>query len=191
MFGIGGFELFLILLFGFLIFGPDKLPAIAKTIGKAIAKFRDTQAEMSESLKQQSFIDKDSDEPFKNPLEVIENASKNAKEGVKNARTKADDITDSITSNVNEIASDKASETEQVSSVASINSQKDRSVGFAERKAEYDRARKAKKEAEQKEKALRDKKLADEAKKAEEKKANPKNQVSKKVISDASDEEVD
>ena len=40
MFGIGGFELFLILLFGFLIFGPDKLPAMAKTIGKAIAKFR-------------------------------------------------------------------------------------------------------------------------------------------------------
>ena len=29
MFGIGGFELFLILLFGFLIFGPDKLPAMA------------------------------------------------------------------------------------------------------------------------------------------------------------------
>ncbi|MEF2672829.1 twin-arginine translocase TatA/TatE family subunit, partial [Adlercreutzia sp.] len=40
MFGIGGFELFLILLFGFLIFGPDKLPAMAKTLGKAIAKFR-------------------------------------------------------------------------------------------------------------------------------------------------------
>ena len=31
MFGIGGFELFLILLFGFLVFGPDKLPALAKT----------------------------------------------------------------------------------------------------------------------------------------------------------------
>ena len=34
MFGIGGFELFLILLFGFLIFGPDKLPAMAKTLGR-------------------------------------------------------------------------------------------------------------------------------------------------------------
>ena len=43
MFGIGGFELFLILLFGFLIFGPDKLPAMAKTLGKAIAKFRNAQ----------------------------------------------------------------------------------------------------------------------------------------------------
>lgn len=51
MFGIGGFELFLILLFGFLIFGPDKLPALAKTVGQAIAKFRDAQAEMTEQLK--------------------------------------------------------------------------------------------------------------------------------------------
>ena len=40
MFGIGGFEFFLILLFGFLIFGPDKLPEIAKTIGMAVNKFK-------------------------------------------------------------------------------------------------------------------------------------------------------
>ncbi len=51
MFGIGGFELFLILLFGFLVFGPDKLPALAKTVGQAIAKFCDAQAEMTEQLK--------------------------------------------------------------------------------------------------------------------------------------------
>lgn len=51
MFGIGGFELFLILLFAFLIFGPDKLPALAKTVGQAIAKFRDAQAEMTSQLK--------------------------------------------------------------------------------------------------------------------------------------------
>lgn len=38
MFGIGGFELFLILLFGFLIFGPDKLPAMAEDPRQAIAK---------------------------------------------------------------------------------------------------------------------------------------------------------
>lgn len=59
MFGIGGFELFLILLFGFLIFGPDKLPAMAKTIGKAIAKFRNAQEEMSGVLKGEMVFDKD------------------------------------------------------------------------------------------------------------------------------------
>ena len=51
MFGIGGFELFLILLFGFLIFGPDKLPQIAKTIGMAVQKFRSAQDEMNKVVK--------------------------------------------------------------------------------------------------------------------------------------------
>lgn len=77
MFGIGGFELFLILLFGFLIFGPDKLPAMAKTLGKAIAKFRNAQEEMTGVLKGEVF-DKDADEPFKNPLDALDNAAAKA-----------------------------------------------------------------------------------------------------------------
>ena len=51
MFGIGGFEFFIILLFGFLIFGPDKLPEIAKTVGTAMSKFKKAQDEMSAVLK--------------------------------------------------------------------------------------------------------------------------------------------
>jgi TatA/E family protein of Tat protein translocase len=77
VFGIGGFELFLILLFGFLIFGPDKLPAMAKTLGKAIAKFRNAQEEMTGVLKGEVF-DKDADEPFKNPLDALDNAAAKA-----------------------------------------------------------------------------------------------------------------
>ena len=46
MFGIGGFELFIILLFAFLIFGPDKLPEMAKTLGAALNKFKQAQEEM-------------------------------------------------------------------------------------------------------------------------------------------------
>ncbi len=70
LFGIGGFELFLILLFGFLIFGPDKLPAMAKTLGKAIAKFRSAQEEMNKVIKTEVY-DPNSDEPFKNPLDAL------------------------------------------------------------------------------------------------------------------------
>lgn len=51
MFGIGGFELFIILLFGFLIFGPDKLPEMAKTLGAALRKFKQAQAEMESVIK--------------------------------------------------------------------------------------------------------------------------------------------
>ena len=70
MFGINGMELFLILLFGFLIFGPDKIPEIAKTVGQAIAKFRSAQTEMNKVLKTEIY-DPNSDEPFKNPLDTL------------------------------------------------------------------------------------------------------------------------
>ena len=75
MFGIGGTELFLILLFGFLLFGPDKLPSIAKTAGKAIAKFRNAQEEVTKVV-QNEIYDPKSDEPFKNPLEAVEKMGK-------------------------------------------------------------------------------------------------------------------
>lgn len=43
MFGIGGTEFALILLFAFLIFGPDKLPGMGRTIGRALRQFRQAQ----------------------------------------------------------------------------------------------------------------------------------------------------
>ena len=84
MFGIGGFELFLILLFGFLIFGPDKLPAMAKTLGKAIAKFRDAQEEMNKVIKTEVY-DPNSDEPFKNPLDALAKVGEIGKDEKKQA----------------------------------------------------------------------------------------------------------
>lgn len=43
MFGIGETELVLILLFAFMIFGPDKLPGMGKTLGRALRQFRNAQ----------------------------------------------------------------------------------------------------------------------------------------------------
>ena len=43
MFGIGDQELFLIILFAFLLFGPDKLPGMGRTIGRALRQFRNAQ----------------------------------------------------------------------------------------------------------------------------------------------------
>lgn len=75
MFGIGGFELFLILLFAFLIFGPDKLPQLAKTIGMAVQKFRSAQDEMNKVVKTEIY-DPMSDKPVKNPLDAIDKDNK-------------------------------------------------------------------------------------------------------------------
>lgn len=74
MFGIGGFELVLILVFGFLVFGPDKLPAIAKTVAQALNKFRSAQQEMNKVIKTEVY-DPNSEEPFKNPLDVLSKVS--------------------------------------------------------------------------------------------------------------------
>lgn len=41
MFGIGDTEFILILIFAFLLFGPDKLPGLGKTLGKGIRQFRE------------------------------------------------------------------------------------------------------------------------------------------------------
>ena len=46
VFGIGEGELAIIVVFGFLLFGPDKLPQMGRTIGRAIRQFRETQEKM-------------------------------------------------------------------------------------------------------------------------------------------------
>ncbi len=53
MFGIGGFELFLIVLFAFMLFGPEKIPVFLKTLRKAVTKFREAEQEVSAALKQE------------------------------------------------------------------------------------------------------------------------------------------
>ena len=47
VFGIGEGELAIIVVFGFLLFGPDKLPQMGRTIGRAIRQFRETQEKMT------------------------------------------------------------------------------------------------------------------------------------------------
>lgn len=84
MFGIGGFELFLIILFGFLIFGPDKLPEIAKTVGMAINKFKKAKDEMDGVIREEIF-DPSADEPFKNPAKAMDRAHSVAKQKIARA----------------------------------------------------------------------------------------------------------
>ena len=48
MFGIGEGELIIIVLFAFLIFGPDKLPGMGRTLGRALRQFKSAQEGFTE-----------------------------------------------------------------------------------------------------------------------------------------------
>jgi Tat protein translocase TatB subunit len=64
LFGIGGTELFIIVLFALLIFGPDKLPQMGRTIGKWTKEFRRAQDSMQAQIRaEMDGLDKATD-PF-------------------------------------------------------------------------------------------------------------------------------
>lgn len=56
MFGIGGGELFFILFIALMLFGSDKIPTIARTLGKAMAQLKnatnDIKSEIQKSAEQ-------------------------------------------------------------------------------------------------------------------------------------------
>lgn len=53
MFGISGTELVIILFFGFLIFGPEKLPQMGRTVGRAIRQFKDASEAANKKFKEE------------------------------------------------------------------------------------------------------------------------------------------
>jgi TatA/E family protein of Tat protein translocase len=55
VFGISGTELVLIAAFVLIIFGPDKVPEIARTIGKAVATFKRVQEDTERLIKAEMF----------------------------------------------------------------------------------------------------------------------------------------
>ena len=78
MFGIGEGELAIIVVFGFLLFGPDKLPQMGRTIGRAIRQFRETQEKMTAVVQS----------------EIIDPVTEAASAPVKPKKTVADDDSD-------------------------------------------------------------------------------------------------
>lgn len=137
MFGIGGFEFILILLFAFLIFGPDKLPEIAKVVGKAIKKFQSTQTSVSEVIKQEVF-DPDADEPFKDPMAALAKVSAAAEDALKPEKAKA--AAQNVTAKVSAPANTATAAAGTAGPVAG--------ESFTARKARYEAEREARRKAE-------------------------------------------
>ncbi len=50
MFGIGGWEMLLIGVVALLVFGPKRLPELARTMGKGLAEFRRASSDLRRSI---------------------------------------------------------------------------------------------------------------------------------------------
>ncbi len=55
MFGISGFELLIVIAFVLIIFGPDKLPELGRTIGRAIGTFKRAQEDMERIIRAEMY----------------------------------------------------------------------------------------------------------------------------------------
>lgn len=51
MFGISGTELFFIIVFALIVFGPDKLPAMGRTVGRFMREFKRAQENVESMLR--------------------------------------------------------------------------------------------------------------------------------------------
>lgn len=141
MFGIGGFELVIILIFAFLIFGPDKLPEIGRTIGRAIAKFREAQQDMNEALDGEKLFDPNNpDEPFKDPMVALDKLAQHQEEKRKTKESGSATASASKASAAKPGGAEAADKSEEPAAP--------RKESFTERKARYERERAARKAAE-------------------------------------------
>jgi sec-independent protein translocase protein TatB len=57
MFGIGSAELLIILLVALLVLGPEKLPSLARTLGKAMGEFRRMSTDFQRTLNAEAALD--------------------------------------------------------------------------------------------------------------------------------------
>lgn len=53
LFGIGPGELILILILAFIIFGPERLPEVGRTLGKAMREFRSVSDELTSQFREE------------------------------------------------------------------------------------------------------------------------------------------
>lgn len=89
MFGIGETELVIIVVFAFLLFGPDKLPGMGRTLGRVLRQFREASDGFTEVV-QTNIMDPASEELEKSPKQRKREASQETDGVSADAATDAD-----------------------------------------------------------------------------------------------------
>lgn len=143
MLGIGEGELVLIVLFAFMIFGPDKLPGMGRTLGRALRQFRNAQEGFTEVV-QTNIVDPAaeviSDSPKKpnrnRAAELEEDADLDLPEGEDAPRPKR---TETFAERKKRLAAEKAArEAEAKQAEAAAADQAEKSADAADSDADLD-----------------------------------------------------
>jgi TatA/E family protein of Tat protein translocase len=82
LFGIGGWDFLIIALFALLLFGPDKLPQFARTIGRLVRDFKKYQDLMESTIRSEIYAsDEEKKDPFEKGKEFREKVEADKKAG--------------------------------------------------------------------------------------------------------------
>jgi TatA/E family protein of Tat protein translocase len=126
LFGIGGWELLLIAGLALLLFGPDKLPEFARTLGRLIRDFKKYQDLMESTIRAEMYAKEPAEkpDPFKTGKEFREKVAKGDFDRKRDEEAEpaeaADDTSegaaDSVTVDSGEAADAAAADTDEASS---------------------------------------------------------------------------
>ena len=89
MFGMGWMEILLIMAIGLIVIGPEKLPELAKTLGKAMGELKRATSDLKESVDIEDF--KNPIEEFKEDFETVVKDEMNIEESSKKDQVKEDE----------------------------------------------------------------------------------------------------
>lgn len=70
LFGIGPIELVVILILALIVFGPNKLPEIARSLGKALTELRRTSQEVTNTVMRELDVNPDPEKPSQPPAKI-------------------------------------------------------------------------------------------------------------------------
>ena len=142
MLGIGEGELVLIVLFAFMIFGPDKLPGMGRTLGRALRQFRNAQEGFTEVV-QTNIVDPAAEVISDNPkkpsrnraAELEEDADLDLPEGEDAPRPKR---TETFAERKKRLAAEKAAREAEAKQAAAAAGDAEKSLDAADSDADLD-----------------------------------------------------